>query len=133
MVPEAPSLSDPEYRVVTERSSNPPRPTLATNPAVDIDHPIVSVGRSGKENKTVSAILGLKEAIFVISLDDPLLWMFNSDKIKKVMISMNHKEDEVIEHKMITKSIERALKKLDKEGLPEDCTNELRDWYESIK
>ncbi|MBT8228856.1 MAG: preprotein translocase subunit SecA, partial [Bacteroidia bacterium] len=49
---------------------------------------------------------------FYVSLEDKLMRLFNSDRIVKVMDSMGHQEGEVIQHKMITKSIERAQKKV---------------------
>ena len=48
-----------------------------------------------------------------MSLEDKLMRLFNSERISKVMDSMGHKEGEVIQHKMITKSIERAQKKVE--------------------
>ena len=39
--------------------------------------------------------------------------LFGSDRIAKLMDRMGHKEGEVIQHSMITKSIERAQKKIE--------------------
>src|SRR5436305_6967225 len=50
---------------------------------------------------------------FYVSLEDDLMRMFGSDRIAKVMDFAGYKEGEVIQHSMITKSIERAQKKVE--------------------
>ena len=50
---------------------------------------------------------------FFVSLEDNLMRLFGSDRMIKVMDRMNMDEDEVIQHSMITKSIERAQKKVE--------------------
>ena len=50
---------------------------------------------------------------FYVSLEDNLMRMFNSERIAKVMDRMGHKDGEVIQHSMVTKSIERAQKKVE--------------------
>ena len=50
---------------------------------------------------------------FYISLEDDLMRMFGSDRIASLMDRMGYKEGEVIQHSMITKSIERAQKKVE--------------------
>jgi len=50
---------------------------------------------------------------FFVSLEDNLMRLFNSERIAKLMDKMGHKEGEVIQHNMVTKSIERAQKKLE--------------------
>lgn len=50
---------------------------------------------------------------FFVSLEDDLMRLFGSDKIVKVMDKMGYKEGEVIQHPMMTKSIERAQKKVE--------------------
>ena len=50
---------------------------------------------------------------FFVSLEDPLMRLFGSERIAKLMDRMGHKDGEVIEHSMITKSIERAQKKVE--------------------
>jgi preprotein translocase subunit SecA len=50
---------------------------------------------------------------FYVSLEDNLMRMFQSERIAGVMDKMGHKEGEVIQHSMITKSIERAQKKVE--------------------
>ena len=64
-------------------------------------------GRSGRQGDVGSSQ-------FFVSLEDNLMRLFGSDRMIKVMDKMNMDEDEVIQHSMITKSIERAQKRLKK-------------------
>ncbi|TAF95556.1 MAG: preprotein translocase subunit SecA [Cytophagia bacterium] len=50
---------------------------------------------------------------FFVSLEDGLMRMFGSDRIAKVMDKMGLEEGEVIQHSMVTKSIERAQTKVE--------------------
>ena len=50
---------------------------------------------------------------FYISLEDDLMRMFGSERIASLMDRMGYKEGEVIQHSMITRSIERAQKKVE--------------------
>ena len=63
-------------------------------------------GRSGRQGDPGSSQ-------FFVSLDDDLMRMFGSDRIAKIMDRMGIQEGEVIQHSMITKSIERAQKKVE--------------------
>ncbi len=50
---------------------------------------------------------------FYVSLEDDLMRMFGSDRIASLMDRMGYKEGEVIQHSMITRSIERAQRKVE--------------------
>jgi preprotein translocase subunit SecA len=50
---------------------------------------------------------------FYVSLEDNLMRLFQSDRIAGLMDKMGHKEGDVIQHSMVTKSIERAQKKVE--------------------
>src|SRR5215213_35352 len=50
---------------------------------------------------------------FYVALEDDLMRMFGSERIAKIMDKLGYKEGEVIQHSMITKSIERAQKKVE--------------------
>jgi preprotein translocase subunit SecA len=50
---------------------------------------------------------------FYVSLEDDLMRMFGSDRISKLMDRMGIEEGEVIQHSMITSSIERAQRKVE--------------------
>jgi len=63
-------------------------------------------GRAGRQGDPGSSQ-------FFISLEDDLMRMFGSERIAKVMDFAGYKEGEVIQHSMITKSIERAQKKVE--------------------
>ena len=53
------------------------------------------------------------DSMFYLSLEDDLMRLFGSDRIAKVMDTLGIQEGEVITHSMITKSIERAQKKIE--------------------
>ncbi len=63
-------------------------------------------GRSGRQGDPGSSR-------FFVSLEDDLMRMFGSDRIAKIMDRMGLEEGEVIEHSMVTNSIERAQKKVE--------------------
>ena len=63
-------------------------------------------GRAGRQGDPGSSQ-------FYVSLEDDLMRLFGSDKIAKMMDRMGLKEGEVIQHSMISKSIERAQKKVE--------------------
>jgi preprotein translocase subunit SecA len=50
---------------------------------------------------------------FYVALEDDLMRMFGSERIAAIMDKLGYKEGEVIQHSMITKSIERAQKKVE--------------------
>jgi len=50
---------------------------------------------------------------FFVSLEDDLMRLFGSERIAAMMDKMGHKEGDVLQHSMITKSIERAQKKVE--------------------
>lgn len=50
---------------------------------------------------------------FYVSLEDDLMRLFGSERIARVMDRFGYKEGEVIQHSMVTKSIERAQKKVE--------------------
>jgi preprotein translocase subunit SecA len=53
------------------------------------------------------------KSVFYLSLEDNLMRLFGSDRISKVMDRLGIEEGEVITHSMVTKSVERAQKKLE--------------------
>ncbi|MBT4826244.1 MAG: preprotein translocase subunit SecA [Flavobacteriaceae bacterium] len=63
-------------------------------------------GRSGRQGDPGSSQ-------FYVSLEDNLMRLFGSDRVAKVMDRMGLEEGEVIQHSMMTKSIERAQKKVE--------------------
>ncbi|WP_046755589.1 preprotein translocase subunit SecA [Kordia jejudonensis] len=63
-------------------------------------------GRSGRQGDPGSSQ-------FYVSLEDNLMRLFGSEKVAKMMDRMGLKDGEVIQHSMMTKSIERAQKKVE--------------------
>lgn len=63
-------------------------------------------GRAGRQGDAGSSQ-------FFVSLEDDLMRMFGSGRIASIMDRLGLKEGEVIQHSMITKSIERAQKKVE--------------------
>ena len=63
-------------------------------------------GRSGRQGDPGSSI-------FFVSLEDKLMRLFASERIAKVMDRLGFEEGEMIEHPMITRSIENAQKKVE--------------------
>ncbi|QBZ98119.1 preprotein translocase subunit SecA [Flavobacterium sangjuense] len=63
-------------------------------------------GRAGRQGDPGSSQ-------FYVSLEDDLMRKFGSDRVAKIMDRMGLKEGEVIQHSMMTKSIERAQKKVE--------------------
>jgi preprotein translocase subunit SecA len=50
---------------------------------------------------------------FFVSLEDELMRLFGSERIASLMDKMGHKEGEMLQHSMISNSIERAQKKVE--------------------
>ncbi len=75
------------------------------------------------------------ESVFFVSLEDELMRLFGSDRVISVMDRLGHEEGDVIEHTMITKSIERAQKKVEEQNFAirkrlleyDDVLNQQRD------
>ncbi len=63
-------------------------------------------GRAGRQGDPGSSQ-------FYVSLEDKLMRLFQSERIAKMMDRMGHKEGDVIQARMVTKSIERAQKKVE--------------------
>ena len=63
-------------------------------------------GRAGRQGDPGSSV-------FFVSLEDNLMRLFGSERISKTLDRLGFKEGEMIEHSMISKSIERAQKKVE--------------------
>ncbi|RMF64340.1 MAG: preprotein translocase subunit SecA, partial [Calditrichaeota bacterium] len=63
-------------------------------------------GRSGRQGDPGSSR-------FYLSLEDDLMRLFQSDRVASVMDRLGVQEGEVIQHRMVTKSIERAQKRVE--------------------
>ena len=63
-------------------------------------------GRSGRQGDPGSSV-------FFVSLEDDLMRKFASEKVARLMDRMGFKDGEVLEHSLITRSIENAQKKVE--------------------
>lgn len=63
-------------------------------------------GRSGRQGDP-------GKSKFFLSLEDDLMRIFGSDRIKGIMVKLGMKEDEPIEHSMISNAIAKAQKKVE--------------------
>ena len=63
-------------------------------------------GRSGRQGDPGSSR-------FYISLEDDLMRLFGGERVKSIVDSLNMPDDEPLEHKLLTKSIESAQKKVE--------------------
>ncbi len=85
-------------------------------------------GRSGRQGDVGSSQ-------FYVSLEDKLMRLFNSERIAKLMDRMGHQEGDVIQSGMVTKSIEKAQKRVEENNFGvrkrlieyDDVMNKQRD------
>jgi preprotein translocase subunit SecA len=63
-------------------------------------------GRAGRQGDPGSSQ-------FFVSLEDNLMRLFHSERIAKLMDRMGHKDSEVIQHPWVTKSIEKAQRRVE--------------------
>ncbi len=63
-------------------------------------------GRAGRQGDPGSSV-------FYVSFEDALMRVYASDRIMKVLDSLGFKEGEMLEHKMISNSIEKAQKRVE--------------------
>ncbi len=91
-------------------------------------------GRAGRQGDPGSSQ-------FFVSLEDELMRLFGSERIAALMDKMGHKEGEVLQHKMISNSIERAQKKVEENNFGtrknlleyDDVMNSQRDVIYKIR
>ncbi len=70
------------------------------------------------------------ESRFYVSLDDDLMRIFGSDRVRKIMQTLGMPDDMPIEHKMISKALESAQKKV--EGYNFDIRKHLLEYDDVI-
>lgn len=66
-------------------------------------------GRAGRQGDP-----GISQ--FYVSLEDDLMRLFGSERIASIMDRLGHQEGDVIEHPMVTKSIERAQRRVEEQN-----------------
>ena len=72
----------------------------------------------------------IREAVVHSSLDEPLFQKFGGEKIIQLMKQMGMQEDGVIEHKMISHSIENAQEKIERTVVTEHTAASQQEWME---
>ena len=91
-------------------------------------------GRSGRQGDPGSSR-------FFLSLEDPLMRIFASDRTRSMMQALGMKSGEAIEHKMVTNAIEKAQKRVEQRNFDirkqllefDDVANEQRQAIYSIR
>jgi len=120
-----------EAEVVAE-AGNPGAVTIATNmagrgtdiklsPEVIAAGGLVIIGTERHDSRRVDRQLRGRAgrqgdpgaSQFFVSLEDNLMRLFGSDRVARVMDRFGYEEGEVIQHSMITKTIERSQKKVE--------------------
>ncbi|MFP8967139.1 preprotein translocase subunit SecA [Pokkaliibacter sp. CJK22405] len=76
-------------------------------------------GRSGRQGDPGSSR-------FYLSLEDNLMRIFASDRVRQMMVALGMKEGEAIEHKMVSNAIEKAQRKV--EGRNFDIRKQLLEF-----
>jgi hypothetical protein len=74
---------------------------------------------------------GVKEMLVFSHLDMPLLKMFGSEKIKEMMIKIGVKEDEPLNHPMITMAISKAQDKIALQNITDMHANSEDEWMKA--
>ncbi|MHC1705457.1 MAG: hypothetical protein AB9846_16275 [Tenuifilaceae bacterium] len=111
---------DVEIQLARSVSSN----QVANKILILLEHyPLLS-----KETEFISS-LNPKQVIVLCSLDESLLNHFAGDRINEMMRRLEMKEDEMIEHPMISKSIERAQQNIEKKVAFENSANSSKEWF----
>lgn len=87
-------------------------------------HPMLS------KEKALFEKLGLTAITIYSALAEPLFKHFGSDKIISMMKQLGMKEDEIIEHNMITKAIRNAQEKIEKKLIVDHHASSQREWME---
>lgn len=93
----------------------------------DGHYPLVDI-----ENKAIEKIQGIESpapVLFCQSLDDELFHRFGGEKMVHLLDTLGLKEEESLEHAMITKSIFRAREKLSTSVTLEVRTQNEHDWF----
>lgn len=69
------------------------------------------------------------EMIFCSSLDNPSFSIFGSDRMVDLLDKLGMKEDEAIEHALVTKAMENARKKVERSVRSEMIASSEEDWF----
>lgn len=73
--------------------------------------------------------LQLKEVPVLFSLDEPFFAKFGGEKTIELMRKLGLKEDEVVAHSMVSKSIRNAQEKIEKKVRTEKAASSQQEWF----
>lgn len=82
-----------------------------------------------KKEIALFTTLQLKEVPILSSLDDPLFMRFGGERTIELMKKLGMKDDEVVGHAFITKSIQNAQQKIEKQVTVEREANSQHEWF----
>jgi hypothetical protein len=85
-----------------------------------------------KEKKILDKLAALfpqAPVIFCSSIDDPSFELFGADRITNLLEKLGMKDDECIEHSLVTKSMVRAREKIESRVKSEIETKSEGDWF----
>ena len=80
-----------------------------------------------KESKLFEK-LSLKNVTVHSSLDEPLFVKFNGERISAMMKQMGMKENESVQHKLVSSSIRKAQDKIEKKVVSEVLSTSAEEW-----
>ena len=96
---------------------------IHNNPVIFLEHfPVYS------KELAVFEKLHLKEAIVYSSLDEPFFKHIGSEKITQLMQTLGMKENEILQHNMISASIKRMQKKIEEKISIEQSARSQQQW-----
>lgn len=83
-----------------------------------------------KKEETLYSKLNMETVQVFSSLREPLFQQFGADKIIQLMQQLGMKEDEIIEHAMISKAIKRAQEKIENKVTTDLTARSQQDWID---
>ncbi len=83
-----------------------------------------------KKEQALFEKLRLSQVPVLVSLEEPFIHFFGGDRTIELMRKMGVKENEVIAHAMITRSIENAQKKMEENVVAERKAHSAKEWLQ---
>ena len=83
-----------------------------------------------QKEKELYQKLNLEKVNVWSALDEPLFQIFGSEKIIQLMKQLGMKENESVQHTMLSKSIQNAQDKIEKKVQVEHTAHSQKDWFE---
>jgi hypothetical protein len=83
-----------------------------------------------EKEQNLYTTLGLTEAPVLCALDEPFFEKFGGEKLIDVMKNLGMKEDEIIGHSMVSKSIRNAQDKIAKHASVDNPARSQREWMQ---